>query len=161
MAVPADARMLLHDWVRDNAGGLVVIGGPVNTEQLTKPDNQVELKPILDLYPVLLGRFADIGLEGLTRDKKYPLDFKGGTPEHEFLKLNEAGDKTTAGWNEFFYGVAEPEKGAPVERGFFSYFPVKAAKAVAKTIAEFPEAGEGGVHGVPYMVAMQAGSGKS
>src|SRR5262249_11149021 len=88
--------------------------------------------------------------------------FPGANAQYEFLKLNEAGEGITAGWNEFFYGTPEPGKDAPLVRGFFSFFPVKAAKAVATTIATFPETGGGGVKSeLSYRVARNAGSGKS
>src|SRR5262249_36985200 len=63
-------------WV-DRGAGLVAIGGPVNTLQLARPGAYKEkLKPILDLYPVVL---KDIRIDELDRkpDRPWPLLFTG------------------------------------------------------------------------------------
>src|SRR5205814_7585591 len=46
---------LLQKWVDTQAGGLILIGGPVNTYQLARDDGSGRLKPLLDLIPAVPG----------------------------------------------------------------------------------------------------------
>ena len=57
---------LLEQWVGQHAGGLIVVGRPVNTFQLAKAANYEKVKPILDLYPVILD---DSRIQGLGVDR--------------------------------------------------------------------------------------------
>jgi hypothetical protein len=163
-AIPEDALKLLKKWVTRNYGGLVLVGDVVNTYQLARPPKEPDLKPILDLYPVTLDDARLMGLsEGFNPTTKYPLKFTGADPRFDFLKLDENGEGTTAGWNEFFYDTPTPEKDTEVERGFYTAYPVKDAKSVATVIAEFPVDKNAGVGkgDVPYMVYMKPGNGQT
>src|SRR5262249_33298391 len=53
---------MLDRWVNTHAGGLVLVAGSVNTYQLARPGNRERLKPLLDLFPVVL---QDARLQGL------------------------------------------------------------------------------------------------
>src|SRR5262249_49941864 len=71
----------------------------------------------------------------------WPLNFEGATQEMEFLKLDESEkEKFLQDWDEFFYG---PGKDAAarggIQRGFFNYYPVEAAKAGAHVVARFTD----------------------
>ncbi|HTU94182.1 MAG TPA: VWA domain-containing protein [Gemmataceae bacterium] len=125
-------------WV-ENGGGLIAVGGAINTLELARPKSHAaKLKPILDLYPVVLSdiRISDFDRE--TRDA-WPLDFPGATPDMEFLKLDESEDaKFLADWDAFFYGP-EGKKGSPVVRGFYNYYPVEKAKTSAVVVARFAD----------------------
>jgi hypothetical protein len=132
----------VETWV-DKGGGLIALGGPINTLQLARPGVYKEkLRPILDLYPVALRDVRIDELDRTTTDP-WPLNFEGATPEMEFLKLEESDKDTTkflADWDEFFYGPrkeGEP-KGAPV-RGFYNYYPVEHAKTGAHVVARFTD----------------------
>jgi hypothetical protein len=125
-------------WV-ENGGGLIAVGGPINTLELARPKSlKDKLKPILDLYPVVL---SDIRISDFDRDTKeaWPLDFTGATPDMEFLKLDEDEDaKFLADWNAFFYGK-DGQKGGPVAHGFYDYYPVEKAKSTAVVVARFTD----------------------
>ncbi len=125
-------------WV-ENGGGLIAIGGPINTLELARPKSfAAKLKPILDLYPVVL---SDVRISDFDRDTKeaWPLDFTGATPDMEFLKLEEGEEaKFLADWDTFFYGP-DGKKGSPVVRGFYNYYPVEKAKSSAVVVARFPD----------------------
>src|SRR5262249_24569464 len=132
----------LEQWVGTHGGGLIVLGGPINTLQLARPGaNRDKLKPVLDLYPVYL---EDARIQQLERPTSDPwrLNFPRATREMEFLKLDEYNEKTSqlAGWEEFFTGSAG-NLGAPkgLVRGFYNYYPVKAAKEGATTVATFTD----------------------
>jgi hypothetical protein len=125
-------------WV-ENGGGLIAVGGPINTLELARPKSQAaKLKPILDLYPVIL---SDVRISDFDRETKdpWPLDFTGATPDMEFLKLDESEDaKFLADWDVFFYG-GDGKKGGSVVRGFYNYYPVEKAKTSAVVVARFTD----------------------
>jgi hypothetical protein len=153
----------IEKWV-DQGSGLIAIGGGINTLQLARPGSQKDkLKPILDLYPVIL---KDVRIEDLDRntDKPWPLSFEGASPEMEFLKLAEdtvAGSTPfLADWQEFFYG-ANKER-TQVERGIFNYYPVEREKAGALVVARFTDPlarlKDGSLQ--PYLVISDPASGR-
>ena len=125
-------------WV-ENGGGLIAVGGPINTLELARPKSfAAKLKPILDLYPVVL---SDVRISDFDRDTKeaWPLDFTGATPDMEFLKLDEGEEaKFLADWDAFFYGP-DGKKGSPVVHGFYNYYPVEKPKSSAVVVARFPD----------------------
>ncbi len=125
-------------WV-ENGGGLIAVGGPINTLELARPKSHAaKLKPILDLYPVVL---SDVRISDFDRDTReaWPLDFTGATPDMEFLKLEEGEEaKFLADWDSFFYGP-DGKKGSPVVRGFYNYYPVEKPKGSAVVVARFPD----------------------
>jgi hypothetical protein len=160
-----DQLSMVERWVGTHAGGLILINGPVNTVQLARPGSRERLKPIIDLYPVLLLDNRTIDLD---RNPVEPwrLNFPGATPEMEFLRLDEEQkDVPLAGWEEFFTGYARGQapQGAPTLRGFYNYYPVEKAKDSATVIATFSDPrsrllANGKEH--PYIVSMPYGSGK-
>lgn len=156
---------LLEKWVGTHAGGLVVVGGPVNTYQLARPGNRDKLKPVLDLYPVLLqdSRLQGLGLDRPTTEP-WRLHFPGATADMEFLKLDDEAKEPLAGWEEFFTSQPKGEAGkeAPVQRGFFSYYPLDGVKPGATVVATFsdPRARLTNGQEQPYLVTMPYGNGK-
>jgi hypothetical protein len=164
----------LEKWVHLHAGGLVLVAGPVNTYQLARPANREALKPILDLFPVVL---QDSRLQGLGMDRPttepWRLKFPGATADMEFLKLDESSKEPLAGWEEFFTGQPKADAGqpAPTIRGFYAYYPVESVKPNATVVATFDDPKAvlqemgGAVTGSavrqqPYLVTMPYGSGK-
>jgi hypothetical protein len=125
-------------WV-ENGGGLIALGGPINTLELARPKSQKDkLKPILDLYPVVL---SDIRIADFDRDTKEPwsLDFTGASPDMEFLKLDENEEtKFLSDWDDFFYGK-DGKKGGKTERGFYGYYPIEKVKTTSVVVARFTD----------------------
>jgi hypothetical protein len=132
---------VLQRWV-DKGGGLIVIGGPINTVQLAKPGAAKDkVKPILELYPIIL---KDVRIDELDRTTELPwtLTFEGATPEMEFLKLDENPSRPfLADWEEFFYGrnLTKGEQPPPVQNGFFNYYPAEAVKVGSQVVARFAD----------------------
>jgi hypothetical protein len=133
-------------WV-NKGGGLICIGGPINTLQLARPGSAKDkLAPILELYPVVL---RDVRIDDLDRTTQDPwaLNFNSvAANPPEFLKLEEGeGEgvkKFPEDWNAFFYGP--PEGGAAAGtrqalRGFFNYYPVERAKGGSVIIGKFTD----------------------
>jgi hypothetical protein len=154
----------VRKWV-DRGGGLIAVGGPINTLQLARPGaNRDKLKPIIDLYPVVL---KDIRIDEGDRkpDRPWPLNFEGATPEMEFLKLSDEVEQGTqpflSDWHEFWgRGKDDADKTAAV-RGIFNYYPLEQAKIGSLIVARFmdPQAKmtKDGTQ-MPYIVATDPAS---
>ena len=156
---------LLERWVGTHAGGLILIGGPVNTYQLARGINYEKMKPILDLYPVVLedSRLQGLGLERPSTDP-WRLNFPGASADMEFLKLDEESKDPLAGWEEFFTGHTRGESASEpgLRRGFYNYYPVRTLKPNAAVVATFtdPRARLSDGHEQPYLVTMPYGNGR-
>ncbi|MBV9122938.1 MAG: hypothetical protein JO112_06260, partial [Planctomycetes bacterium] len=154
----------LEKWV-EAGGGLVVVAGPIHTFQLARGVNADKVKPLLDLYPVILddSRIQSLGMERSTAEG-HRLNFPGATNEMEFLKLDENQPDLLAGWEEFFTGQAKPEPGKEptLRRGFYDFYPVKDKKPSATVIATFsdPRARLSDGREQPYLVSMPFKRGK-
>ncbi len=150
---------LLRTWV-DKGGGLVVVAGPLHTLELARPGAEKEkLKPILDLYPVVL---KDIRIEEMDRkpDSPWPLRFDGASPDMEFLKLDEDDQIPFLKDWELFFNV-EAKDGQP-KRGFYNFYPVDSAKTGAIVVARFadPLAKSKDGKEQPFVVLSDPSSGK-
>lgn len=147
---------LLRKWVDTQAGGLIVIGGPVNSFQLARGVNFDKLKPILDLYPVSLEDSRLQGLAGVGRPTTEPwrLNFVSANAETDYLKLDDESKTPLAGWEEFFKGEGTPN-------GFYNFYPVKSVKAGAAVVATFsdPRARLADGKEQPFLVSMKYGKG--
>lgn len=142
---------MIELWVEAHGGGLILVGGPVNTLQLARPGAAKDkLAPMIHLYPVHL---ADSRVQEVTRetDRPWRLNFPGATGEMEFLKLDEEDRKDEdprmkllKGWEKFFLagpnGEIEPgQDKKSVRRGIFNFYPVKQKKDIAVTVATFTD----------------------
>jgi hypothetical protein len=167
---------MVDRWVSQQGGGLVIVAGPIHTLELARaaamlksaggdrdklktilagnPDVD-KLKPILDLYPVVL---QDVRLQK-ERNSAIPaaLNFVNATPEMEFLKLNEEDEKSTSlvdAWNEYFRGKADSNPTKRILRGFYGFYPVEKAKDTAITVATFKDDTSTDKTEPPYLVIM-------
>lgn len=153
---------LVSKWV-EQGGGLIVVGGPINTYQLARKAHAEKLKPILDLLPVQ-PKDHRIEADRDTRDA-YPLNFSGAAADMTFLRLEE--DKKADlldGWKKFFGKVEKNDKGNSVaERGFYTYYPVKCVKSGAVVVAAFTDPSAKMDDGAlqPYLVTAASGKGKA
>ncbi len=150
----------------DRGGGLVLIGGPLNTVELARPGAYKEkLKPILDLYPVVL-RDVRIIQGDRPLDKPWPLQFTGATPEMEFLRLSDEVEKGTApflsDWQQF-WGIdkANPDR-VLFKHGIFDYYPVEQEKAGNIVVARYtdPQSKDKTGQQMPYIVVTPEGTGR-
>jgi hypothetical protein len=154
---------LLEKWVGTHAGGLILVLGPVNTYQLSRSVNFEKVKPILDLFPVLLedSRLQGFGADRVAADP-WRLNFLGANADMQFLKLDETGKDALAGWEEFFNGTTAGGAPGGEPHGFYSSYPVKSAKPNATVIATFtdPRARLPDGKEQPYLVTMPYGNGR-
>lgn len=161
----AEQAQLLERWVSSHFGGLVVVAGPINTFQLTNPANFPALKPVADLFPVVLDDSrVHMGLDDRSSSEPFRLNFPGVNREMDFLKLNEDDPDPLAGWDEFFTDKKRSEGGdtAPLLRGFYSYYPVRDKKPAATVVATYtdPRARLSNGQEQPWMAYMPYGNGK-
>ena len=113
---------LLERWVAEQAGGLIVIAGPVNTPEWTRrPRGDESMDRIRQLYPVSffsqgsaqlkLGRFGGV--------QPFPLDFSREGRAARFLWLGDSPSQSAETWDSFagvfgYYAVNESKPGADV-----------------------------------------------
>jgi len=151
-----DQIKMIEEWVNVGGGGLVLIGGHINTYQLVRyrEGEEDRYKPIKDLLPVVLDdirRFPERDLS-----EPWALDLGDANRDLEFLRLDETADasKPRDDWKAFFYGPDEKARTDKPERGFFSFYPVKRALQTSIVAARFTAPNtkdeEGKLH--PYIV---------
>jgi hypothetical protein len=160
---------LVKEWVGAHSGGIVFIAGPVHSFQLAR-DALKDMSDLKTLLPVALDDSRLHGLGGIGHDttRPYVLNFTPAARLFDFLKLDEAEEAPTAGWDKFFWeggqrpGNIRDEK---PKRGFYNYYPVSKLKADSSVIATFvgPDSSRinDGKDEQPFMVAMRYGNGKS
>jgi hypothetical protein len=171
--VPRESLDLLQKWVDIQAGGLIVVGGPIHTFKLAYKDNLEPLRPVIDVLPVRVEHSVLAGLNvERTTTRPWRLDFPGVTNETEYLRIDESKKQDVRdGWELFFTGRDKwsPNPNETPLRGFFSYYPVKSVKPTATVMATFtdPKArlmkdeGAGSSDEQPFLVTMPYGKGKT
>jgi hypothetical protein len=145
--VERDAQIaLLEKWVAEEAGGLILIAGPVYTDDWAQ-DRQ--LSKIRSLYPVEFNRLLI-----QAKDAKYgsetpgPIEFTREGQEAEFLWLGQSASESQHTWNEF--------------KGVYGYYRVKGKKAGATVYARYsdPDSGATGDDSPIYMAGQLYGAGR-
>ena len=117
---------LLERWVAEQAGGLIVVAGPVNTPEWTRrPRGDEAIDKLRRLYPVSFYSqgSAQLKLGRFGGDQPFPLDFSREGRAAEFLWLGESASQSQANWGEFegvfgYYAVNEPKPGADILANF-------------------------------------------
>jgi hypothetical protein len=118
---------LLEKWVAEEAGGLVVVTGPIHTAKWIR---SAEHDTIRDLYPVIFQERLTLLDDGqFGGDTPWPLAFDQAGREARFLWLEKTAEESEAAWDRF--------------AGVFGYYAVKREKPGASVYARFsdPQAG--------------------
>jgi len=118
---------MLASWVAEEAGGLVVIAGPIHTASWVQSPEHIAIR---SLYPVEFQRRLTLLDDGLYGSKiAWPLAFSRDGEESDFLWLGDSASESRALWSEF--------------AGVFGCYAVKGPKAGARVLARYsdPEAG--------------------
>ena len=123
----ADQVELLEKWVSEEAGGMIVVAGPIQTAKWTRSTEHAKLR---DLYPVAFQQrltLLDDGQYG--GQAPWPLAFERAGREAKFLWLGNTAEESEAAWDSF--------------PGVYGYYAVKGEKPGATVYARFsdPEAG--------------------
>lgn len=124
-----DARQvdMLEKWVAEQAGGLVVVAGPIHTATWVQSPKHVKIR---SLYPVEFQRRLTLLDDGLYGSKSaWPLEFSREGEESDFLWLGDSASESRSLWSEF--------------DGVFGCYAVKGPKAGARVLARYsdPDAG--------------------
>ena len=119
---------LLERWVAEQAGGLILVAGPVNTPEWTrKPRGDEAIDVMRKLYPVSfysqgtairkLGRFGG--------GEAFPLQFTREGKAAEYLWIGDTAGDSSKSWDSF--------------EGVFGYYAVNESKAGADVLANFAD----------------------
>ena len=117
---------LLERWVAEQAGGLIVVAGPVNTPEWTRrPRGDEAIDKIRRLYPVSFYNqgSAQLKLGRFGGDKPFPISFSREGRAAEFLWLGDSAADSQSSWQQFkgvfgYYAVNEPKSGADILANF-------------------------------------------
>jgi hypothetical protein len=123
----ADQVELLEKWISEEAGGMIVVAGPIQTGKWTRSTEHAKLR---DLYPVAYQQrltLLDDGQYG--GETPWPLEFERAGREAKFLWLDDTAAESEVAWDSF--------------PGVYGYYAVKGEKPGATVYARFsdPEAG--------------------
>jgi hypothetical protein len=136
---------LLEKWVADEAGGLVLVAGPIYTANWLESATHGMLKA---LYPVeFRRRLALLGDARFGSTTAWPLELTRDGQTAEFLKLDDSDPDAASVWRRF--------------EGVYGYFAVRGAKPTATVYAHSTDP-QGSVGGEPppYLVGQFYGSGR-
>ncbi|MFO0938086.1 MAG: hypothetical protein U0798_16405 [Gemmataceae bacterium] len=156
----------IQNWVDNLGGGFIYVAGGIHTFQLARADD-ARLKPLIDILPVLPEDIILLKTRPIPRTP-HRLNLKP-VADFDVLRLvDERPDDPTAGWETFFTGkekyVPDPDvrKNLNPQKGFFSFYPVKAVKPGATVLAEFLESNERGEpEPKPYLITTQPARGRT
>jgi hypothetical protein len=137
---------LLESWVAGEAGGLILIAGPIHTSRLPRSAEQAKIR---DLYPVLFQQrltLMDDGQYGGTTP--WPLEFERAGREARFLWLGSTADESAVAWSRF--------------PGVYGYYEVRGEKPGATVYARFSDPQAAGLagDGPVYMAGQFYGAGQ-
>jgi len=123
----AQQVQLLESWVAEEAGGMVVIAGPIHTARWVQSPEHSKIRA---LYPVTFQKrltLLDDGVYGST--SPWPIDFSRDGAASNHLWLADTAAESRALWSQF--------------AGVFGCYAVKGPKPGARVLARYsdPEAG--------------------
>ncbi len=165
-ALDAEQLKNLKQWVSRDGGGVVFVAGPVYSQNLARI--REDFRPLREILPVTLLDHRSLPLgKHVDATRTYALHFTPAARDFDFLKLDEAGDSKTAGWNKFFWGHESPPEAGRDEtpvRGMHSFYPVEELQPTSIVLATFAGPKNSFMNDkdeTPYLVTMPVGSGKT
>jgi len=123
-AIPAESIDLVDRWISQQAGGLILIAGPVYHPQWTRIRTDPRMNRISGFYPVNLAtRGALLGGGRQGGENPWPLEFTPEARRAEFLWIADDPEESFDIWEQFggvydFVGVKSPKPGAKVYAHF-------------------------------------------
>ncbi len=124
-AIPEAGIKLLEEWVSRQAGGLVVVAGPVHTPKWAgKRRGDVRIDLLKGLYPVQFFNWGTSqGLGRFGAEQTSRLEFTRAGLESEFLLLGESASESEHAWAGFdgvygYYAVKDVKPGATIYARF-------------------------------------------
>jgi hypothetical protein len=128
---------LLEEWVDREAGGMIVVAGPINTQAWLQSPLHNKMRA---LYPVEFERRLtqfDDGLFG--SQKAWPIEFTREGQEADFLWLGDTPQESRTNWQKF--------------PGVFGCFAVRGPKPGAQVYGRYGDPDAGLVAGLPVYFA--------
>ncbi len=125
-AISADALQTLDRWLSQQAGGMILVAGPVYHPQWTKLRTDPRVSIISGFFPVNLstrGPLLDGGRQG--GENAWPFKFTPEARRAEFLWIDQTPEQSFSAWEEF--------------GGVYDFVGVKSAKPAAKVYAYFSD----------------------
>ncbi|WP_164102812.1 vWA domain-containing protein [Candidatus Laterigemmans baculatus] len=124
MQLDANQLELLDQWLTRQAGGLVLISGPVYMPEWMRQRTDPRIAQVRNFFPVVLptrGPLLSGGRSG--GDAAWPLEFTPDGARAEFLDLAETSEASSTVWEDFsgvydFVGVQQAKPGAKVYAHF-------------------------------------------
>lgn len=124
LAVPVERMQLLERWLAEQAGGLILVGGPIYMPQWTRLRTDPRVSILSGIFPVELATRSPLlsgGREG--GDTSYPFEFTPEARRADFLFVADNPKESFDVWNEFggvfdYVGVKDPKPGSKV----YAYF---------------------------------------
>lgn len=141
----AQQHDLLERWVADQAGGLIVIAGPVYTDSWAQDPGMAKIRA---LYPVEFHRRLSMVDDSHYGSREpWPIEFTRDGLEAEFLWIEDSGPASARAWADF--------------AGVFGHYSVRGAKPGATVYGWFsdPRAIEGNQKPV-YLAGQFFGAGR-
>lgn len=122
LAIPPATIELIERWVAEEAGGLIVVAGPVHTPRWSnRRRSEPSISTIRALYPVMFYSrgSASLSLGRFSSKTPWPLQFTRDGKEAEFLWLGDDVLQNEQAWQSFtgiygYYAVKDPKPGARV-----------------------------------------------
>ena len=165
-ALSADQLKNLKYWVSRDAGSVIFVAGPVYSYHLTRIRD--EFQPLKEIFPVLLKDYRTLPMNKVVDSSRpYALHFAPEAWTYDFLKLDEAGEGKTAGWNRFFWGQDKPPDASKDDtplRGLYNCYPVEGLQIGSIVLATFAGPRNTFMNDkeeMPYLVTMPVGNGKT
>ncbi len=165
-ALKAEQIKLLEQWVKRQAGGFILVAGPVNTFQIGGTFEKG--RPLQAMLPVVLRDYRlmpDVG--GVDVKTLHSLTFTPSAAEFSFLKLDATREGPLAGWDHFFWGETRKQEfkfGEP-DRGVYHYYPVDRVRPATTVLATFDGPQKTyinqGKDPQPFFASMPYGTGKT
>lgn len=119
-AILPGSQGLMSEWLFQQAGGLILVAGDVNTPNLVLARD--DLQQVQAWYPVNLPRFYDPELLGANSQQPWPIKLTREGESAEFLNLNDGGANDPSIWSTF--------------TGIYRCFPDEGIKPAATVLAE-------------------------
>lgn len=124
MTIPVERLQLLQRWLGEQAGGLMLVGGPIYMPQWTRMRTDPRVAILNGLFPVELATRSPLlsgGRQG--GDTAYDLEFTPEARRADFLFIAEDPQASFDMWGSFggvfdYVGVKDPKPGAKV----YAYF---------------------------------------
>jgi hypothetical protein len=146
-AIGRESTALVEEWISRQAGGAILIAGPVNTPKLARDVANSPGSPAETIYPVMLKEVFTSDFEaGRFRDP-WKLTFTPDGGRASYLRLDDDESKSRERWNQF--------------AGFYWCYPATSLKPSATLLASYSDPRASVGTSPPALMAVQfLGSGR-